>query len=214
MLHNLRQQGQNRGREEGSALTTAASYINPLLCVNNCISAPHGQTPPHPLYSHCKPSWITHGCICPGCFERYEVTVRSWPGVTADLPLSSGEVRHQVTKSSARDTTDKHFLPLSMTTFISNKESDLEVGLSFSLSRHLSRPFPLPDLSSIAHLGSHRLQPIKNICDSMTQFLRWWTCDFPTPQRKMKCLKDLPKCRKTHWPAHNNLLIFPWNQLS
>lgn len=51
-------------------------------------------------------------------------------GVTAD-PLSSSEIRHQVTRASARDTTDKYFLPFSMTTFISNEEKRLRIWTLF-----------------------------------------------------------------------------------
>lgn len=51
-------------------------------------------------------------------------------GVTAD-PLSSSEIRHQVTQASARDSMDKYFLPFSMMTFILNEEKRLRIWTLF-----------------------------------------------------------------------------------
>lgn len=183
--------GRDKIEVEGKdrALITVAPYISTTLCVNNwtqldpTLFIRHSQ----PVLENPRGDFLgTNQCVrslrglAPGIGP---MGAEEQTGVTADLLLSSSEIRHQVAKSFAKDIMDKYFLPFSMTTIISNKEKRREFGLPFSQRRHFSRLFPPPALSSTAHLG----QSIKIICKSKdsicsVSFLRLvpWTCDFLT----------------------------------
>lgn len=110
-------------------------------CAWIIVSAPHGRPNPTLFIRYSRPRWNTQGEVSLaltsmwGHGERLQASAQ-WVLRSKQawlLLFFSAPVRSDIKwpKSSARDTADKRFLPLPVTTIISNKEKRLRVWTLF-----------------------------------------------------------------------------------